>query len=235
MERFAAGLPGKNSARRLPSDRRLPSAKDAQPDRSTLPGATSAPTQRLFRVIYGRSTTFTHSCCGCRGATGSASPRCQMTAEHLARTGYPHRDVRRCEWANYHRRDSIAIGSREFPMGCRRHKPFTAHDPHGLIAMPMARAPADFGRSSSDFSKLAIASAGPTTLPTAAKAMVGAVIMLFLLVGLVAPPGSGANSHGPSKTAISKPFAEWCPHFGASHVSGASIVDLLDRALMLLR
>jgi hypothetical protein len=59
--------------------------------------------------------------------------------------------------------------------------------------------------------------------------------MLFLLVGLVAPPGPAANSQGPSKTAISKPFAEWCPHFGASHVSGASIVDLLDRALILLR
>src|SRR5215467_12824686 len=105
-------------------------------------------------------------------------------------------------------------------MGCRRHKPFTAHDPLGLIAMPMAGAPADFGRSSSDFSKLAIVSAGPTTLPTAAKTIVGALIMLFVLVGLVAPPGPGADS----KTAISKPFAEWCPHFSASHVSEASIV-----------
>lgn len=120
-------------------------------------------------------------------------------------------------------------------MGCRRQKPFTAHDPHGLIAIPMARAPADFGRSSSDFSKLAIASAGSTTLPTAAKAMVGALIMLFLLVGLVAPPGPAANSQGPSKTAISKPFAEWCPHFSAAHVSEASFGDLLDRALMVLR
>ena len=120
-------------------------------------------------------------------------------------------------------------------MECRRHNSFTAHDPHGLIATPMAGAPAEFGRSSSNFSKLAIASTGPTTRPTAAKAMVGALIMLFVLVGLVAPPGPGANSHGPSKTAISRPFAEWCPHFSASHVSGASIVDLLDRALMLHR
>ena len=116
-----------------------------------------------------------------------------------------------------------------------RHKSLTTHDPLGLIAMPMAGAPADFGRSSFDFSKLAIASAGPTTLPTAAKTIVGALIMLFVLVGLVAPPGPGADSHGPSKTAISKPFAEWCPHFSASHVSEASFVELLDRALMLLR
>jgi hypothetical protein len=99
----------------------------------------------------------------------------------------------------------------------------------------MSGAPADFGHSSFDFSKLAIASAGPTTLPTAGKTIVGALIMLFVLVGLVAPPGPGADEHGPSKTAISKPFAEWCPHFGASHVSEASIVDLLDRALMPLR
>jgi len=120
-------------------------------------------------------------------------------------------------------------------MGCRRHKPFTAHDPLGLIAMPMAGAPTDPVRSSSDFSKLAIASAGPKTLPTAAKTIVGALIMLFVLVGLVAPPGPGDDSHGPPKTAISKPFAEWCPHFSASHVSEASIVDLLDRALMLHR
>src|SRR5262245_43026056 len=120
-------------------------------------------------------------------------------------------------------------------MGCRRHKPFTAHDPLGLIAMPIAGAPADFGRASSDFSKLATASAGPTTLPTAAKTIVGALIMLFVLVGLVAPPGPGTDSHGPLRTAISKPFAEWCPHFGASHVSEASIIDLLDSALMLLR
>ena len=119
-------------------------------------------------------------------------------------------------------------------MGCR-HKSLTAHDPLGLIAMPMAAAPADFGRSSSDFSKLAIASAGPTTVATAAKTFVGALIVLFVLVGLLAPPGPGAGSHGPSKTAISKPFAEWCPHFSASHVSQASFVDLLDRALMLLR
>jgi hypothetical protein len=116
-------------------------------------------------------------------------------------------------------------------MGCRRHKSLTAHDPLGLIAMPMARAPADFGRFSSHFARLAIASPRPTTLPTAAKTIVGAVIMLFVLVGLVAPPGPGADSNGPSKTAIS----EWCPHFSASHVSEASIVDLLDRALMLLR
>jgi hypothetical protein len=120
-------------------------------------------------------------------------------------------------------------------MGCHRHKPYTAHDPLGLIAMPMAGVPADFGRSSSDFSKLAIASTGSTTLPTAAKTIVGALIMLFVLVGLVAPPGPGADSNGPSKTAISKPFAEWCPHFSASHVSEASIVDVLDHALMLLR
>jgi hypothetical protein len=120
-------------------------------------------------------------------------------------------------------------------MGCRRQKSLTPHDPLGLIAMPMAGAPADFGRSSSDFSRLAITSAGLKTLPTAAKTIVGALIMLFVLVGLVAPPGPGADSHGPSKTAISRPFAEWCPHFGASHVSEASIVDLLDRALMLLR
>ena len=120
-------------------------------------------------------------------------------------------------------------------MECWRHKSFTVHDPLGLIAMPMGGAPADFGRSSSDFSKFAITSAGPTGLPTAAKTIVGALIMLFVLVGLVAPPGPGANSHGPSRTAISKPFAEWCPHFSASHVSGASFVDLLDRALTLLR
>jgi len=120
-------------------------------------------------------------------------------------------------------------------MGCRRHKPFTAHDPLGLIAMPMEGVAADFGRSSSDFSKLAIESAGPTTLPTAAKTFVGALIMLFVLVDLVAPPGPGADSHGPSRTAISKPFAEWCPHFSASHVSKTSFADLLDRALMLLR
>jgi hypothetical protein len=120
-------------------------------------------------------------------------------------------------------------------MGCRRHRSLTAHDPLGLIAMPMAGAPADFGRSSSDFARLAIASAGPTTLPTAAKTIVGALIMLFVLVGLVAPPGPGADSHGSSKTAISMPFAEWCPHFSASRVSEASIADLLDRALMLLR
>jgi len=120
-------------------------------------------------------------------------------------------------------------------MGCRRHKSLTAHDPLGLIAMPMAGAPADFGRASSDYSKIAIASAAPTTLPTAAKTFVGALIMLFVLVGLVAPPGPGADSHDPSKTAISKPFAEWCPHSSASHVSEASFVDLLDRALMLLR
>ena len=119
-------------------------------------------------------------------------------------------------------------------MGCRRHKSFTAHDPLGLIAMPMAGAPADVGCSSSDYSKLAIADAGPRTLPTAAKT-IGALIMLFVLVGLVAPPGPRTDSHRPSKTAISKPFAEWCPHFTASHVSEASIVDLLDRALMLLR
>ena len=118
-------------------------------------------------------------------------------------------------------------------MGCR-HKSLTTHDPLGLIAMPMGP-PADFGRSSFDFSKLAIASAGPTTLPTAAKTFIGALIMLFVLVGLVAPPGPGAHSHGPSKTAISKPYAEWCPHFSASHVSEASFVELLDRALMLLR
>ena len=116
-----------------------------------------------------------------------------------------------------------------------RHKSLTTHDPLGLIAMPMAGAPADFGRSSFDFSKLAIASAGPTTLPTAAKTFIGALIMLFVLVGLVAPPGPGVDSHGPSKTAISKPFAEWCPHFSASHVSEASFGDLLDRALMVLR
>ena len=120
-------------------------------------------------------------------------------------------------------------------MGCRRHKSLTAHDPLGLIAMPMAGAPADFGRSSSDFSKLAIASTGPTTLPTASKTFVGALIMVFVLVDLVAPPGPGADSHGPSRTAISKPFAEWCPHFSASHVSKASFADLLDRGSMLLR
>jgi hypothetical protein len=120
-------------------------------------------------------------------------------------------------------------------MAGRRHKSFTAHDPLGLIAMPMAGAPADFERSSSDFSRLAIANARPTTLPIAAKTIVGALIMLFVLVGLVAPPGPGADSHGPSKTAISMPFAECCPHFSASHVSKGSFVNLLDRALMLLR
>jgi hypothetical protein len=120
-------------------------------------------------------------------------------------------------------------------MECWRRKSFTAHDPFGLIAMPMAGAPADFGCSTSDFSNLAISSPGPTTLPTAAKTIVSALIMLFVLVGLVAPPGPGANSHGPSKTAISKPFAKWCPRFSASHVSEASNVDLLYRALMLLR
>jgi hypothetical protein len=120
-------------------------------------------------------------------------------------------------------------------MGCHQHKYFAAHDPLGLMAMPMAGAAADFGRSSSDFSKLAIASAGPITLPTAAKAIVGALIMLFVLVDLVAPPGPGAGSHGPSKSATSKPFAEWCPHFSAAHVSEASIVDVLDRALMPFR
>ena len=119
-------------------------------------------------------------------------------------------------------------------MGCR-HKSLTTHDPLGLIAMPMAGPPADFGRSSFDFSKLAIASPGPTTLPTAAKTFIGALIMLFVLVGLVAPPGPGADSHDPSKTAISKPFAEWCPHFSASHVSKASFANLFDRGLMLLR
>jgi hypothetical protein len=101
-----------------------------------------------------------------------------------------------------------------------------------LIAMPMAGTPADFGRSSSDYSKLALASAGPTTLPTAAKTIVGALIVLFVLVGLVAPPGPGVDSHGPSKTMIAMPFAEWCPHFSSSHASEAAIVD---RALMLLR
>ena len=120
-------------------------------------------------------------------------------------------------------------------MECRRHKSLAAHDPLGLIAMPMGGARGDFGRSSSDFSKLAIASAEPTTLPTAAKTFVGALIMLFVLVGLVAPPGPGADPHGPSKAAISKPFAEWYPHFSASHVSEAAIVDLLDRSMMLLR
>jgi len=120
-------------------------------------------------------------------------------------------------------------------MGRRRHETFTAHDPFGLIAMPMARAAADFGRFSPDFSKLAIASAGPTTLPTAAKKIVGALIMVFVLVGLVAPPGPGADWHGPSRIVTSKPIAEWCPHFSATHVSEASIADLLDRALMLLR
>lgn len=120
-------------------------------------------------------------------------------------------------------------------MGYRRHKLLTAHDPHGLIAAPMAGPSADFGQSSSHFSKLAVASLEPTTLPTAAKAIVGAFIMLFVLVGLVASPGPGADSHIPLKTAISKPFPEWCPHFSASHVSEVSLVDLLDRALMLLR
>jgi hypothetical protein len=115
-------------------------------------------------------------------------------------------------------------------MGCRRHKPYTAHDPLGLIAMPMTGTLADFGRPS-DFSKLEIVSAGPTTLTTAAKTIVGAVIMLFVLVGLVAPHGPGANSHYPSKTATSKPFAEWCPHFSAAHVSEASFVDHAIAAL----
>jgi hypothetical protein len=119
-------------------------------------------------------------------------------------------------------------------MGCR-HKSLAAHDPFGLIAMPMAGGPADFGRSSSDFSKLGIASAPPSTLPTAAKTFVGALIVLFVLAGLVAPPGPGADSHGPSRTAISRPFAEWCPHFSAAHVARASFVDLLDGAVMLLR
>ena len=135
--------------------------------------------------------------------------------------------------AYYHNRDSLGIGSGELPMGCRNIS-LTAHDPLGLIAMPMAGAPTDFGRSSSDFSRLAIASAGPTTVRTAAKTFVGALTMLFVLVGLVVPPGPGAGSHGPSKTAISEPFAEWCPHFGASHVSEASFVYVLDRALMLV-
>ena len=117
-----------------------------------------------------------------------------------------------------------------------RHKSLTTHDPLGLIAMPMAGVPpAEFRRSSSDFSKHAIARAGPTKLPTAAKTFVGALILLFVLVGLVAPPGPGADSHGPSKIAISKPFAEWCPHFSAAHVARASFVDLLDGAVMLLR
>ena len=119
-------------------------------------------------------------------------------------------------------------------MGCR-HKSLTTHDPLGLIAMPMAGAPADFGRSSFDFSKLAIASPGPTPLTTAAKTFIGALIMLFVLVGLVAPPGPGADSHAPSKASSSMPVAEWCPHFSASHVSEASFGDLLDRALMVLR
>jgi hypothetical protein len=101
-------------------------------------------------------------------------------------------------------------------MGYRQHKSYTAHDPLGLIAMPMSGTPTDFGRSS-EFSKLEIASAGPTTLTTAAKTIVGAVIMLFVLVGLVAPHGPGANSHYLSKTAISTPFAEWCPHFSTRH------------------
>jgi hypothetical protein len=118
-------------------------------------------------------------------------------------------------------------------MGCRQIS-FTAHDPLGLIAMPIAGAPDDFGRSSSDFSKPAIASAGPTTLPTAAKTFVGALILLFVLVGLVAPPGPGTDSHDASKTAISKRFAEWCPHFSTSH-SEASFVDLFDRTLTLFR
>jgi hypothetical protein len=59
--------------------------------------------------------------------------------------------------------------------------------------------------------------------------------MLFALGGLVASTGPGADSHVPLKTAISKPIPEWCPHFSASHISEVSIVDLLDRALMLLR
>ena len=120
-------------------------------------------------------------------------------------------------------------------MGCRRHKSLTAHDPLGLIAMPIAGVSANFGRSSYKFAKLAIASAGPTTLPTAAKTFVGVLIMLFVLVALVAPPGPGFNSHGSSRTAISMPFAEWCPHLSATHVSEASFGDLLDRALMPLR
>ena len=136
--------------------------------------------------------------------------------------------------ALYHHCDSLVIGSGELPMGCR-HISLTAHDPLGLIAMPMAGVPADFGRTSSDISKLVSAGAGPTTLPSAAKTFVGALIMLFVLVGLVAPPGPGPDSHGPSKTAIAKPIAQWCPHFSASHVSEASSLDLADRMLMLLR
>src|SRR5262245_32460500 len=46
MERFAAGLPRKNSA---PPITHGPAIVDREPDRSALRSATSAPTQRLFR------------------------------------------------------------------------------------------------------------------------------------------------------------------------------------------
>jgi hypothetical protein len=68
----------------------------------------------------------------------------------------------------------------------------------------------------------------------AVKTITGALTLVALL-SLVALPG--ADSPGPSKTAISKSFAEWCPHLSASHVSPSypPIADLFDRAPMMLR
>jgi hypothetical protein len=118
-------------------------------------------------------------------------------------------------------------------MACRRQKSFNTHDPLGLIAVPMRPVSGGVERSGGRHSTLPTDSAAPTRVPAVVKTISGALIAAVLLVGLVAPPRPAIDSGAPSRTGISKSFAEWCPHFRAA--SRESIFELFERALIELR
>jgi hypothetical protein len=121
-------------------------------------------------------------------------------------------------------------------MGCRRQTSFNTHDPLGLIAAPMVPASGGVEHSVGDYPKLLPDHAQPTRVPTAVKTIGAGLVTAVLIVTLVAPPGSGTESGTPSRTGISKSFAEWCP-FSAPHLSASreSINELVDRAWITLR
>jgi hypothetical protein len=125
----------------------------------------------------------------------------------------------------------------EDSMGYERQKSFNAHDPLGLIAMPMAPMTAGLEHSVADCPKLTTDGGQSTGAPTAVRTIGGALIIVLVVVGLVAPPGPATDPGIPSRTGTSQSYAAWCPHSNAPLVfaSRHPIRELFGRALMIQR
>ena len=95
-------------------------------------------------------------------------------------------------------------------MDYERQKSFSVHDPLGLIAMPMAPMTAGLENSVADYPKLITDSGQPTGVPTAVRAIGGALITALVLVGLVALRGPATEPGTPSRTGTSQSYAAWC-------------------------